>query len=94
MGRVQRVSLEEKEEDSTLKAFRNSNDGPAPKSRRIIRYNLIDAALYDEIKNTECHGDYGSKIETLVRHLLYVQQEDLGAKSIIFSAWADSLTSA
>jgi E3 ubiquitin-protein ligase SHPRH len=41
----------------------------------------------------ESLGDFGSKIQTLVRHLLYLQTEDPGAKSIVFSAWADSLHS-
>jgi hypothetical protein len=41
----------------------------------------------------ESTGSYGSKIQTLIRHLLYIQYTDPGAKSIIFSAWADSLQS-
>ncbi|KAH0579535.1 hypothetical protein H2248_002389 [Termitomyces sp. 'cryptogamus'] len=39
----------------------------------------------------ESFGDYGSKIQTLVRHLLYLKLTDPDAKSIVFSAWADSL---
>ncbi|KAJ3979079.1 P-loop containing nucleoside triphosphate hydrolase protein [Lentinula detonsa] len=39
----------------------------------------------------EAIGDYGSKIQTLVRHLLCLEQTDPGSKSIVFSAWADSL---
>lgn len=38
-------------------------------------------------------GDYGKKIQTLVQHLLYIQEIDPGSKSIVFSAWADSLHS-
>lgn len=41
----------------------------------------------------ECHGSYGSKIQTLVKHLLYLEVIEPGAKSIVFSAWADSLHS-
>lgn len=41
----------------------------------------------------DSNGSYGSKIQTLVRHLLHIQVVDPGAKSIIFSAWADSLAS-
>lgn len=41
----------------------------------------------------ESNGSYGSKIQTLVRHLLHIQLVDSGAKSIVFSAWADSLAS-
>jgi E3 ubiquitin-protein ligase SHPRH len=41
----------------------------------------------------ELYGDYGSKIQMLVRHLLYLQSKDASTKSIVFSAWADSLHS-
>ncbi|TFY56627.1 hypothetical protein EVG20_g8854, partial [Dentipellis fragilis] len=64
---------------------------PVPKSRRQIDYNIISSGLFDDIQCTESLGSYGSKIQTLVRHLLYLQMTDPGAKSIVFSAWADSL---
>lgn len=67
------------------------NNEPAPQSRRKISYNMIDPKLFGEIQNVESYGDFGSKVQTLVRHLLYLQMEDPGAKSIVFSAWADSL---
>jgi E3 ubiquitin-protein ligase SHPRH len=41
----------------------------------------------------EHSGDYGNKIETLIRHLLYLQLKEPENKSIVFSAWADSLHS-
>ncbi|KAG6889213.1 hypothetical protein C0995_002673 [Termitomyces sp. Mi166 len=47
--------------------------------------------LFSEINSMESFGDYGSKIQTLVRHLLYLKITDPDAKSIVFSAWADSL---
>ncbi len=34
----------------------------------------------------ETYGDFGSKIQTLVRHLAHIKVTDTGAKSIIFSA--------
>jgi E3 ubiquitin-protein ligase SHPRH len=65
----------------------------APQSMRKISYNFIDPGAFDEILKVESLGDFGSKIQTLVQHLLYLQTEDPGAKSIVFSAWADSLHS-
>ncbi|KAJ7695156.1 SNF2 family N-terminal domain-containing protein [Mycena rosella] len=62
-----------------------------PKSRREITYNMIDPEIFHEIESMPSFGDYGNKIQTLVRHLLYLQNVDAGAKSIVFSAWADSL---
>ncbi|KAJ7132049.1 SNF2 family N-terminal domain-containing protein [Mycena epipterygia] len=62
-----------------------------PKSRREIEYNRIDPKVFAEFQNTPSFGDHGNKIQTLVRHLLYLRTADAGAKSIVFSAWADSL---
>ncbi|TFK26931.1 hypothetical protein FA15DRAFT_666880 [Coprinopsis marcescibilis] len=67
------------------------NGEAAPQSHRKIVYNNIDTDLYDQIQKVESYGDFGSKIQMLVRHLLYLQTSDTGAKSIVFSAWADSL---
>jgi hypothetical protein len=65
-----------------------------PKSRRKIDYNTVGPSLLAEIDTMELCGSYGTKIDTLVRHLLYLQVTDLGVKSIVFSAWEDSLHSA
>ncbi|KAJ7918695.1 SNF2 family N-terminal domain-containing protein [Mycena leptocephala] len=64
---------------------------PVPKSRRQIAYNMIDPQTFKEIETMPSFGDYGKKIQTLVRHLSYLRNVDPGAKSIVFSAWADSL---
>lgn len=65
----------------------------APQSRRVIEYNTISPEVLEELKKIDCLGSYGTKIETLVRHLLYLEDVDPGCKSIVFSAWADSLYS-
>ncbi|VDB95380.1 unnamed protein product [Peniophora sp. CBMAI 1063] len=62
-----------------------------PRSRRKIEYNSIPRDVLDEIDSFEVGGSYGSKIESLVRHLLYLRITDPGAKSIVFSAFEDSL---
>ena len=64
-----------------------------PRSRREIQYSYIDAQTLQDIQAIDLLGSYGSKIETLVKHLLYLNITDPGAKSIVFSAWADSLLS-
>ena len=38
-------------------------------------------------------GDFGSKVQTLVRHLAHIKITEPSAKSIVFSAWEDSLHS-
>jgi len=49
--------------------------------------------VLEAIRQVQILGDFGSKIQTLVKHLLYLQVNDPGSKSIVFSAWADSLHS-
>lgn len=94
VDQLQRITLTENKRIEQLEAPPDPKaKGPAPKTRRIIRYNTIKPELFDEIENMEAHGSYGSKIETLVRHLLYLQEKEPDAKSIVFSAWADSLHS-
>ena len=68
-------------------------DEPVPKSRRVVEYNNINQDVFDAISEMQCLGSYGSKIEMLIRHLLYLQKHEPEAKSIVFSAWADSLHS-
>ncbi|KAF7317918.1 SNF2 family helicase [Mycena kentingensis (nom. inval.)] len=72
-------------------AYHGTNDEPVPKSRRKIEYNCVDPALLKKIQSVACFGDYGRKIQTLVQHLLHLRTVDRGSKSIVFSAWADSL---
>ena len=69
------------------------NDEPVPKFTRKIDYSVIHRTVFESIQMMESLGSYGSKIETLVKHLLYCQAIETGAKSIVFSAWADSLNS-
>ncbi|OJT14448.1 hypothetical protein TRAPUB_9026 [Trametes pubescens] len=68
-----------------------SNSEAVPRSRREIQYNFINPQIMQDIQAMESYGSYGSKIETLIRHLLYLDVVDPGTKSIVFSAWADSL---
>ncbi|KAH9943662.1 SNF2 family N-terminal domain-containing protein [Amylocystis lapponica] len=88
---LQRFSIDQKPGQPLQVPARMLHTGPVPKSRREIEYNVIDAQLLEEIQTMESYGSYGSKIQTLIRHLLYLALTDPGSKSIIFSAWADSL---
>jgi len=67
------------------------NGEPVPISHRQIKYNMIDVDVMNRIQDVEMNGSYGTKIEILTRHLLYIQMQEPGAKSVIFSAWSDSL---
>ncbi|KAJ7224511.1 SNF2 family N-terminal domain-containing protein [Mycena pura] len=77
--------------EQPLQPLNVESEHEVPKSRRKIEYNMIDCEVFHEIQSMPAYGDYGNKIQTLVRHLLYLRNADAGAKSIVFSAWADSL---
>ncbi|KAJ6504820.1 SNF2 family N-terminal domain-containing protein [Mycena vitilis] len=59
--------------------------------RDEIQPPRADPQVLQEIQAMPSFGDYGNKIQTLVRHLSYLRTADAGAKSIVFSAWAESL---
>ncbi|KAF7356798.1 SNF2 family helicase [Mycena venus] len=59
--------------------------------RQSLKTLCTDPEMFREIQAMPSFGDYGNKIQTLVRHLSYIRNVDPGAKSIVFSAWADSL---
>lgn len=56
-----------------------------------LQYNVIDADVFEDIIARDSVGQFGSKIQTLVKHLLYLKEHKPGSKSICFSAWSDSL---
>ena len=90
---LQRFSIQKNDKDKAAQLPEKLQDA-IPKSRRKIEYNTIGPSLLAEIDTMEVCGSYGTKIDTLVRHLLFLQLTDPGAKSIVFSAWEDSLHSA
>ena len=91
---LQRFSVQNKDRDRAAQPPEKLQDDFIPKLSRKIEYSTIGPSLLAEIDTMEVRGSYGTKIDTLVRHLLYIQLADEGAKSIVFSAWEDSLHSA
>ncbi|KAF8259089.1 SNF2 family N-terminal domain-containing protein [Lactarius quietus] len=90
---LQRFSMQTIDRDRAAQPPEKLQDDLIPKSRRKIEYSTISPSVLAEIDTMEVRGSYGTKIDTLVRHLLYLQFADGGAKSIVFSAWEDSLHS-
>ncbi|KAK5952669.1 hypothetical protein OHC33_006261 [Knufia fluminis] len=55
-------------------------------------YTTISPTTLSQIKSIELRGSsYGSKVDTLVRHILHLRKADPGSKSIIFSQYRDFL---
>ncbi|KAJ3518518.1 hypothetical protein NM688_g9427 [Phlebia brevispora] len=88
---MQRFAVGQKGGGVERQMVRLTNKDAIPRSTRRIEYNFIDEGIFESIQTMESHGSYGSKIQTLVQHLLYIELVEPGAKSIVFSAWADSL---
>lgn len=54
-------------------------------------YSDIRDATFNQIKNIDVNGSFGTKIDTLARHMLWIRANDPGAKSIVFSQYKDFL---
>ena len=64
---------------------------PSP-SRQTGIYSDADTQLMQEIKSIDLPASYGTKIDTLGRHLHWIREHDPGAKSIVFSQYREFLT--
>lgn len=54
-------------------------------------YSGINKVTLNQIKNIDVEGSFGTKVDTLARHLLWIRDNDPGAKSIVFSQFKDFL---
>jgi len=54
-------------------------------------YSGINSLTLNQIKNIDVEGSFGTKIDTLARHILWIRENDPGAKSIVFSQFKDFL---
>lgn len=54
-------------------------------------YSGIRDTTLTQIKNIDMDGSFGTKIDTLARHILWIREHDPGAKSIVFSQYKDFL---
>lgn len=55
-------------------------------------YSDISTGVLNEIKNIDLDGSFGTKIDTLARHVIWLREHDPGAKSIVFSQYKNFLT--
>lgn len=61
----------------------------APEETTI--YTGIRDTILNQIKNIDLDGSFGTKIDTLARHILWIREHDPGAKCIVFSQYRDFL---
>lgn len=71
-------------------ASQGGQDSSITQSKSSI-YSSISTIELNSIKSIDLPGSFGTKIDTLSRHLLWLRDADPGAKSIIFSQYRDFL---
>ena len=60
-------------------------------SSRNSIYSSISEEALDEIKIIDLPSSWGSKIDSIARHLLYLRANEPGAKTVLFSQYRDFL---
>ncbi|KAF7712908.1 Zinc finger RING-type domain-containing protein [Penicillium ucsense] len=55
-------------------------------------YTDISSGLLKEIDTISLDGSFGTKVDTLARHLLWLREHDPGSKAIVFSQYRNFLT--
>ncbi|KAL6250700.1 hypothetical protein RBB50_003003 [Rhinocladiella similis] len=77
------------ESPSSTSPSTNSPSGPDRSHDQSI-YSDISTTMLNQIKNIDLRGpSFGSKIDFLCRHLLWLREHDPGCKSIIFSQYRE-----
>ncbi|KAK3956499.1 SNF2 family N-terminal domain-containing protein [Pseudoneurospora amorphoporcata] len=66
---------------------------PSKSKKHSAIYTEFNPSKLAEIQNIDLENGphYTTKVDTLLRHLLWLRQSDLGAKSIVFSQYSDFL---
>ena len=75
----------------TIEEEAHSSPDSGSESATASIYSDINNLTLNQIKNIDVEGSFGSKIDTLARHILWIRENDPGAKSIVFSQFKDFL---
>ena len=54
-------------------------------------YSGIHDNVLHQIKNIDLDGSFGTKIDMIARHILWIRRNDPGSKSVVFSQYRDFL---
>ncbi|KAL1595708.1 hypothetical protein SLS60_009397 [Paraconiothyrium brasiliense] len=80
------VTAQEEDHDSGVTPSPASSS-----SERMSIYSGIRNSDMNEINTIKLDDSYGSKVDMMARHLLWIRNNDPGAKTIIYSQFADFL---
>ena len=80
------------EESAPASPDRNSSPSSSSSSLNRSIYSDISTATLNQIKNVDLDGSYfGTKVDTICRHLYWLREHDPGSKAIIFSQYREFL---
>lgn len=81
------TAQEETQQEDLMEAIASDKS-----SQRI--YTDISASTLDEIRSVDMNGkrSFGSKIDSIGRHIIWLREHDPGSKTIVFSQFRDFLT--
>jgi E3 ubiquitin-protein ligase SHPRH len=65
--------------------------GKSSKSSNKGIYSDVSTSVLNQIKNIDLEGSFGTKIDTIARHLLWLREHDPGSKTIVFSQFREFL---
>ncbi|KAJ5443890.1 uncharacterized protein N7458_007762 [Penicillium daleae] len=54
-------------------------------------YSDISSGVLKQIENVELDGSFGTKVDTLARHIIWLREHDPGSKAIVFSQYRNFL---
>lgn len=67
------------------------SDGSSSAGATSSIYSEMNQSTMNDIKSIDLTGSFGTKIDTLARHMLWIRQKDPGSKSVVFSQYGDFL---
>ncbi|KAF2098631.1 hypothetical protein NA57DRAFT_75869 [Rhizodiscina lignyota] len=79
------------EEENNPSPSPSKSDSGSPRTSATSIYSDMNANTLIEIKSVDLNGSYGTKIDTIAKHLLWIREHDPGSKSLIFSQYPDFL---
>ena len=88
----QEIRAQEEQSNNVVSLSKSGSGSLSSASSVVSIYSEINVDTMNEIKAIDLPGSYGTKIDMLARHLIWLRSNDPGAKSIIFSQFSDFLS--
>ena len=76
------------QQDESLQQQQQQQQHPLAESKKTGIYASFSTEKLEEIKNIDLPGpSFTTKVDTIIRHLMWLRSTDAGAKSIVFSQY-------